>query len=72
MKKTTVNLPMELDAQLRHEAARRGMTASELAREAIERHLGWRRTLGATAAGRSGMTDVSERIEEILAGEAHR
>ena len=69
MRRTTVKLPDELDARLRHEAERRGMTISELTREAIEAHLGGRRTLLATGAGRSGRSDVSERIEEILAVE---
>ncbi len=40
MKRTTVKLPDELDARLRREAARRGMTISELTREAIDVHLG--------------------------------
>jgi predicted transcriptional regulator len=71
MKRTTVKLPDDLDARLRHEAARRGMTISELTREAVERHLGGRRLLAA-GAGRSGETDISERIEEILAAEVPR
>jgi predicted transcriptional regulator len=69
MKRTTVKLPDELDARLRHEAERRGSTVSELTREAIEAHLGGgsgRRKLLASAAGRSGSHDVSVRIEEIL------
>lgn len=70
MKRTTVKLPDELDAKLRHEAERRGITISELTREAIEHHLGaGPRRLGAAGAGRSGRDDVSERIEEILAAE---
>ena len=69
MIRTTVKLPEELDARLRHEAQRRGITISELTREAIDSHLGPRRRLGAAAAGRSGRADVSERIEEILASE---
>lgn len=72
MKRTTVKLPDDLDAILRHEAQRRGMTVSELTREAIARHLdhpAGRRRLGAAAAGRSGRSDVSERIEAILAAE---
>ena len=72
MKRTTVKLPDELDALLRHEAARRGMTVSQITREAIEAHLGataGHRRLGAAGAGRSGRKDVSERIEEILAEE---
>lgn len=67
--RTTVKIPADLDARLRHEAARRNITISEFTREAIEHHLGPRRRLGATAAGRSGCSDISERIEEILASE---
>ena len=64
-----MKLPDELDTRLRHEAARRGMTISELTREAIQAHLGGRRQFLSAGAGRSGRTDVSERIEEILAAE---
>jgi len=75
MKRTTVKIPDALDARLRHEAERRGLTISELSREALEQYLvgppGERR-LGAAKAGRSGRTDVSERIEEILAAEVTR
>jgi predicted transcriptional regulator len=70
MQRTTVKLPDELDARLRHEAQRRGTTVSDLTREAIEAHLGGprtRRKLLAAAAGASGHDDISERIEEILA-----
>jgi predicted transcriptional regulator len=72
MQRTTVKLPDELDARLRHEARRRGTTVSELTREAIEAHLGGtrqRRRLLAAGAGSSGHDDISERIEEILTGE---
>jgi hypothetical protein len=72
MQRTTVKLSDELDARLRHEATRRGITVSELTREAIEAHLGGsrgRRKLLATGAGASGHDDISERIEEILARE---
>ncbi len=72
MQRTTVKLPDELDARLRHEAQRRGTTVSELTREAIEALLGGhhgRRTLIAAGAGASGHNDISERIEEILAHE---
>ena len=72
-KRTTVKLPDELDALWRHEAQRRGTTVSELTREAIEAHLGrtvnGRRRLLAAGAGASGLSDVSERIEEILRAE---
>jgi predicted transcriptional regulator len=72
MQRTTVKLPDDLDARLRHEAQRRGTTVSELTREAIEAHLGragGRRKLLAAGAGASGRRDISERIEEILANE---
>jgi predicted transcriptional regulator len=75
VKRTTVKLPDDLDARLRHEAERRRSTVSELTREAIEAHLGgnWgRRKLIAAAAGRSGSHDVSARIEEILRNEVSR
>lgn len=73
MKRTTVKLPDDLDARLRHEAARRGVTVSEITREAIAGHLGGAvRRLGAAGAGRSGRSDIAERIEEILAAEVGR
>jgi predicted transcriptional regulator len=71
MQRTTVKLPDELDARLRHEAERRGVTIAEVTRTALEQHLGTggRRRLEAAASGRSGQGDVSERIEEILSSE---
>jgi predicted transcriptional regulator len=60
MRRTTVKLPDDLDARLRHEAERRRITVSELTREAIETLL---------AAPRGKRSDISERIEEILASE---
>lgn len=75
MKRTTVKIPDTLDAQLRHEAARRGTTLADISREALEAYLGGdspRRRLGAAGAGRSGQHDVAVRIEEILAAEVAR
>ncbi|MBI4884719.1 MAG: CopG family transcriptional regulator [Actinobacteria bacterium] len=72
MQRTTVKLSDDLDARLRHEAARRGVTVSELTREAIETLLDappGRHRLMAARAGASGRADISERIEEILASE---
>jgi Arc/MetJ-type ribon-helix-helix transcriptional regulator len=69
MKRTTVKIPDDLDVRLRDEAQRRGITVSDLIREALEAHLTSGRRLGAAGAGRSGRDDVSERIEEILAME---
>lgn len=64
-----MKLPDELDGRLRHEAERSGTTIAEVTRAAIEAHLGTgvRRRLDAAAAGHSGRTDISERIEEIIA-----
>ena len=72
MRRPTVKLPDDLDARLRHEAQRRGVTIAEVTRDALDEHLGSgkRRRLGAAAAGRSGRSDVSVRIEEILHAEA--
>ncbi len=77
MKRTTLKIPDSLDARLRHEAERRGVTISELNREALEAYLVGdvsvgKRRLGAAGAGASGHHDVSERIEEILATEVRR
>jgi predicted DNA-binding protein len=74
MRRTTVKLPDELDARLRHEAQRRGVTIADVTRKALEEHLdvGRRRRLGAKAAGRSGRSDVSVRIEEIIRAETKR
>jgi hypothetical protein len=75
MKRTTLKISDALDARLRHEAQLRGITISEVNREALEAHLGepsGRRRLGAAKAGRSGSADVSERIEQILGTEAKR
>ena len=69
MRRTTVKLPDELDAKLRHEADRLGITVSELTRQAIEARLtgGARRRLA--SPGHSGQRDVSNRIEDILRSE---
>jgi predicted transcriptional regulator len=74
LKRTTVKIPNELDARLRQEAARTGLTISEVTRAALSAYLGaptpgQRRVLLATAAGRSGRSDLAQNIEEILAGE---
>jgi hypothetical protein len=70
MRRTTIKLPDTLDRRLRHEAERRGLSLSELTREAIESHLMGRarhRRMG--TPGHSGKSDVSHRIEEILRSE---
>lgn len=64
-----MKLPEDLDAKLRAEAERRGMTVSELTREAIEAHLGVgrRRVLRSAGAGRSETGDIAGRADEIFA-----
>lgn len=70
MVRTTVKIPDDLDERLRHEAKRRGVTISDVTRSALEAHLrGGRRRLRAAAAGHSGESDVSERIEQIIGAE---
>ena len=71
MRRTTVKLSDDLDARLRHEAARTGTTIAEVTRVALEAHLGTgtRRRLGAGGTGHSGRSDISERIEEIIRNE---
>ena len=68
MKRTTVKLPEDLDAKLRAEAQRRGITTSELTREAIEAHLGVgrRRVLHGAGSFRSETGDLSIRVDEIF------
>jgi predicted transcriptional regulator len=74
MRRTTVKVSDEVDARLRQEAERRGVTVSELTREALESYLGVEspRRLGFAGAGASGRRNVSERIEEILRTEVGR
>lgn len=70
MVRTTVKISEQLDERLRHEAKRRGVTISDVTRSALEAHLrGGRRRLRAAAAGHSGKSDISERIEQIIGAE---
>ena len=69
MKRTTVKLPDDLDLKLRREAERRGVTVSELTREAIDSHLSPRPSRRLGQPGGSGRSDISHRIEEILRSE---
>jgi hypothetical protein len=69
MKRTTIKLPDELDQRLRREAVRRGITISQLTREAIAAHLGGGpiREFRSAGAGNSGRSDISQRVDELLA-----
>jgi hypothetical protein len=69
MKRTTIMLPDELDARIRLEARRRGVSIADIAREAIEQHVpgpvpGGR--LGFFAIGEGGPIDASERVDEFV------
>ncbi|MDQ3730248.1 MAG: ribbon-helix-helix domain-containing protein [Actinomycetota bacterium] len=69
MKRTTVKIPDDLDAKLRHEAERMGMTVSEVVRQALEMRLGGsRRPILRSLAGslRSGDGNLARRIDEII------
>jgi hypothetical protein len=74
MKRTTVQVDDEVDARIRQEAARRAMTVSDWVREAVAAHLpgdapGGQpgRTFRMAGAGASGSSDISVRIDEMLA-----
>jgi Arc/MetJ-type ribon-helix-helix transcriptional regulator len=73
MKRTTIKISEELDTKLRHIAAQRNGTLSEVIREALELYAngkpGARRPFLFEAAGASGGGDIASRIEEILAEE---
>lgn len=69
MKRTTVLITDELDARLRMEAARRGVSLAEVWREALEAYLAPRAspgTLGFLAVGDGGPADVSERVGDFV------
>jgi predicted transcriptional regulator len=69
MKRTTVMLPDELDARLRFEARRRGVSIADLAREAIASYLpeppAERFTF--VGIGESAEHDTSERVDAEVA-----
>jgi len=69
VKRTTIMLPDEVDARLRFEARRRGVSIAEVAREAIEAHLPEPTAtgrLGFFAIGEGGPADASERVDELV------
>lgn len=77
MKRTTIVLPDDLDTQLRYEARRRGVSMTELAREAITEYLvqatGEGEDLSIFDLGDGGATDVGRNSERYVAEaiEAH-
>lgn len=69
VKRTTIMLPDETDARLRLEARRRGVSIADVAREAIEQHLGDpppSGPLGFFALGAGEPYDASERVDELV------
>jgi hypothetical protein len=74
VKRTTIMLPDDIDARLRREAKRRGVSIADVAREAIDRHVASPRSdgpLGFFAIGEGSSPDDSERVDELL-GDAFR
>lgn len=75
MKRTTIKISEELDTKLRHIAAQRNGTLSEVIREALELYanggVSKRRLLsaGSGASGQSGTPGIASRIEQLLADE---
>jgi len=73
MKRTTISLPDDLALRLEREAARRSVSEAEVVRSALADALGdadgARRPFPIPVLGSSGRSDISERIEEILAEE---
>lgn len=62
-------LPDELDLRLRLEAKRRSASIAEVAREAIDRHVGPARPEGRLsffAIGDGGPPEASERVDELV------
>jgi hypothetical protein len=70
VKRTTIYLEPELEAQLKAETLRRQRPMAELIREALREYLVRSRPAPPPGAGAfaSGESDTAERAEEILAG----
>jgi predicted transcriptional regulator len=71
MKRTTISLADDLAAAVEREARRRRVPVSQVAREALEAHLGrgGTRTLSFAALGRSGHRTTAVDAEAILDAE---
>ena len=69
MKRTTVMLPDDVLARVRHESRRRGTSVADVVREAVEKHLPEPeagKPLAFFAVG-EGTEDGSERVDEHVA-----
>jgi hypothetical protein len=73
MRRTTVLLDDALADQLEYERRRRSQSTASIVREALTEYLAGgkprRRRIPFADLGRSGVSDTSEKFEEILAGE---
>ncbi len=76
VKRTTVMLPDDVDARLRLEARRRGVSIAELTRTALEAQLPPAPQEGAPlsffAVGEGGPADAARRAEELVADAIER
>jgi Arc/MetJ-type ribon-helix-helix transcriptional regulator len=70
MRRTTISLPDDLELALRREARRRNASASQVTREALQRHLGLEpghpRELPFAGVGRSGTGSTARDMERLL------
>jgi hypothetical protein len=69
MKRTTVMLPDEIDAVVRLEARRRGVSVADIVREAVTRHVASLAPAGRLsffALGEGGSPDASEHVDELV------
>lgn len=73
MKRTTISLPDDLASALAREAHRANVSASEVTRAALTKHLGMAtdrpRELPFAAVGRSGHRRTARDMEELIARE---
>ena len=75
VKRTTIMLPDELDARLRYEARRRGVSIADVARHAIEEQLPESKDNGALsffAIGDGAPADAAERARETVGSAVNR
>ena len=73
--RTTITLPTELARRLRTQARAHERSVSAIVREALEAYLGGQPPPDLPSfagAGASGMPDLSERVEELLAENGRR
>ena len=75
MVRMQIQFTEEQQAELRHQARKRGISISAFVREAVDRELGreeildeaWARALSVVGSGRGDGTNVAERHDEFLA-----